>query len=225
MSYECVLKCGKPCEATDTINQGKWESLQLKSPKWSGLDKFGDVYTTTSWEDGPNNHYMHSSCYISISSSAVLQKYRLRKDNESKNAQCEASEDLPAQSALCDEKAEGPSPKRLRSSVGGPLHDKTKCVWCMQGRDMRNPNRKKGQLLRITTPAAWRSFKRHTILIEDEELRDRLTRLIESTTALSDPYANDIMYHHACWMKHIHNTHFKTDDAIHLQNVSLSVSG
>ena len=228
MSYECVLKCGKPCNATDTITQGKWESLQLKAPKWSGLGKFGDVYTTTSWEDGPTNHHMHRSCYISISSSAVLEKYRLRKENESKNPQCSTSE-MPAeqeaeQSAVCDERALalGPSPKRLRSSVGGPLHDKTKCVWCMQGTDMRHPNSKQGKLLRITTPSAWRSFKRHTILIENEELRGRLTRLIDSTTALSDPYANDIMYHHACWMKHVHNTVFKADDIMHLQNVSLS---
>lgn len=30
-----------------------------------------DVYATTSWEDGPANHYMHLSCYISISSSCL----------------------------------------------------------------------------------------------------------------------------------------------------------
>ena len=30
---------------------------------------------------------------------------------------------MPAESALCDEQAVGPSPKRLHSSVGGPLHD------------------------------------------------------------------------------------------------------
>ena len=124
MSYECVPKCGKPCKPTDTINEGKWDSLQLKAQNWSGLDKFGDVYTTTLWEDGPTNHYMHSSCCISISSSAVLKQARRRKDSESKNAQCSRSE-MPVQSALCDEEAEGPSPKRLRSSVGGPLHDKT----------------------------------------------------------------------------------------------------
>ena len=118
MSYECVLKCGKPCKPTDTINQGKWDSLQLKAQNWSGLDKCGDGYTTTSWEDGLTNHYMNLSCYISILSSAVLKQTRRRKDNESKNAQCSRSE-MPAQSALCDEEAEGPSPKRLRSSVGG----------------------------------------------------------------------------------------------------------
>ena len=129
---------------------------------------------------------------------------------------------MPARKALCDKESEGPSPKRLRSSVSGSLHNKTKCVWCMQGEDTRHPNRVRNKLFRINTQSAWRAFKRHTVLIENEQLRDRLTRLIESTSALSDPFANDIMYHHVCWMKHIHNTHFKPDDAMHLQSVSLS---
>ncbi|KAL8563360.1 hypothetical protein ACOMHN_008199 [Nucella lapillus] len=29
------------------------------------------------------------------------------------------------------------------------------------------------------------------------------------------------MYHPACWQKHVHNTKFELDDAMHLQNVSL----
>lgn len=87
---------------------------------------------------------------------------------------------------------------------------------------MRHPNRVRSKLFRINTQSAWRTFKRYTVLIEDEELRGRLTRLIESTSALSDPFANDIMYHHVCWMKHIHRADFKPDDAMHLQSVSLS---
>ena len=126
MSYECVLKCGKPCESSDKINQGKWGRLQSKAKNWSGLDKFGHVYTTTSWQDGPGNHYIHQSCYISISSSDKLEKARRRTNQESDIAQCSSSE-MPAQKALCDKESEGPSPKRLRS-VSGPLHDKTKCV-------------------------------------------------------------------------------------------------
>ena len=39
---------------------------------------------------------------------------------------------MPAESALYDEDAVGPSPKHIRSSVGGPLHDKMKSVWCRQ---------------------------------------------------------------------------------------------
>ena len=85
--------------------------------------------------------------------------------------------------------------KRLCSSVAGPLSEKTKCVWCLKGEDTKHPNRAKGKMFRINTHSAWLSFKRHTALIQDEELRDRLSRLVESTSALSDPFATDIMYH------------------------------
>ena len=41
-------------------------------------------------------------------------------------------------------------------------------------------------------------------------------------SGLSDPFVNDIMYHHACWMKYINNAKFKPDGEMHLQNVCLS---
>lgn len=92
----------------------------------------------------------------------------------------------------------------------------------MQGVDSKHPNRTRSKLFRLNTHSAWRSFKRHTFLIEDSELRSRLTQLVESTTALSDPIANDIMYHHYCWLKHVNNTKLQQDDEMHLQNVNLS---
>ncbi len=95
----------------------------------------------------------------------------------------------------------------------------------MQGVDAKHPNRTRGKLFRLNTLSAWRSFKRHTVLIEDGELRSHLTRLVESTSALSDPFANDIMYHYACWLKHVNHTTLKLEDAMHLQNVCLSPVG
>lgn len=225
MPYDCVLKCGKICQFSDTISRGKWESLQAKTRNWSGLDKFGDVYNSTSWADGPGGQYMHQACYISISSLDKLEKarQRQRKERDSAQASSQASSELQSSNTLSDERQEKPWPsKRLRSAVCGPLHDKTKCVWCMQGVDGKHPNRARGKLYRITTHSAWRSFKRHPVLIEDEELRDRLTQLVQSTTVLSDPFANDIMYHHACWQKYINHTKLKENDQMHLQNVSLS---
>ncbi|KAI9517797.1 hypothetical protein NQZ68_000966 [Dissostichus eleginoides] len=53
---------------------------------------------------------------------------------------------------------------------------------------MKHPNRVWGTLFRLNAHSAWSSFKRHPVLIEDGDLRDCLTRLIEST---SDPFAND----------------------------------
>ena len=145
---------------------------------------------------------------------------RPKKGKKTKdNAQSSTCEMLD-QKHICDEETGASSPKRLRSSVGGSLHDKTKCVWCMKGDDKKHPDRKQCQLYRIQTLSAWHSFKRHTVLIADKQVRDRLSKLIESTSALSDPFANDISYHHACWMKHIHHVEFNPDHAIHLQNVS-----
>ncbi|MES9879868.1 MAG: hypothetical protein ABW185_03205, partial [Sedimenticola sp.] len=92
----------------------------------------------------------------------------------------------------------------------------------MKGVDPKHPTRMRSKLFRISTHSAWRSFKRHTVLIEDGDLRNRLTQLVDSTTVLSDPFANDIMYHHACWLKHINHKTLRPDDEIHLQDVSLS---
>ena len=217
MSYECVMKCGNPCNVTDTISQVRWDSLKLKSEKWSGLDKFADVYRSTSWDTGPSSYYMHQSCYITISSSDKLTKVQQRKKRESDKLESDTT-----QSSVCNEEEMGPAaPKRLRS-VLGPLHDKTKCVWCMKGEDLKHPKRVRGKLSRLNTHSAWRAFKRHTVLIEDVEMKERLTKLVESTQALSDPFANDIMYHYRCWMTHISHNNFNPENTMHLQGVSLS---
>jgi hypothetical protein len=92
----------------------------------------------------------------------------------------------------------------------------------LQGIDEKHPTRPKGKLFRLNTHSAWRSFKRHTVHIEDEDMRHRLTKIVESTSALSDPFASDILYHHACWLKHINNRKVVPDDAMHLQNVCLT---
>ena len=169
MSYECVLKCGKLCTHSDTITENQWESLQLKTQKWSGLDKFGDVYNNISWKDGPKSYYMHKTCYISISSADKLAKAQQRNNKQSDVAQCSSqrsSSEMTADNALCaDDIEQQLPPKRLRSSVCGPLHDATKCVWCMQGEDSKHPNRTRGKLFRLNTHSAWRSFKRHTVHI------------------------------------------------------------
>ena len=69
----------------------------------------------------------------------------------------------------------------------------------------KNPDRKTGKLSRLETLSAWKAFKRHIVLIQDESLRVRIERLAESTSQLSDPFANDIMYHRSCWMKYVTN--------------------
>jgi len=92
----------------------------------------------------------------------------------------------------------------------------------MEGEDMKHPNRARSKLFRLNTVSAWRTFRRHPVIIEDMQLRDRLTWLVESTSALSDSFANHIMYHHACWQKYISHSQLRADDAMQLQDVSLS---
>ena len=118
-------------------------------------------------------HRLYKSCYIKISSSVQLQTAQQRKQKERDIALCSSQ---PSTSDTCDDvPEEPPTPKRLRSLVGEPLHDKTKCVWCMEGENMKHPNRPRNKLFRLYTVSAWRTFRRHTVIIEDTQLRDRLT--------------------------------------------------
>ena len=53
MPHECILKCVNLCKSTDNNIDSEWESLQIKSKNWPGLDKFGDLYSNIPWKDGP----------------------------------------------------------------------------------------------------------------------------------------------------------------------------
>ena len=129
MSRECVLKCGNPCKSTDNISDSKWESLQSNFKNWSRLDKFGDLYSTIPWKDGPKSYYMHQTCYFSISSSEKLAKAEQRKKEQSDNAQCSSQTSVSEMPNHSDEEKEQQLPtKRLRSSLCGPFHNKIKGV-------------------------------------------------------------------------------------------------
>ena len=215
MSYECMMNCGNACHASNCITENKWKTIQDKCNKWIGLDRYGDIYETTAWQNGPQGYYICNNCYITLSSSRMLEQAEKRKENEERvvaeNEGNVKDDDIPLQP---------PSPKRLRSSVGILHYPKTKCVWCMKGSDKKHPNRKTGKLYRLETHSAWRAFQRHTVLIEDEAMRLRIERLAESTSLLADPFANDIMYHQRCWLEHVTNNVFKEENAAHLQNVT-----
>ena len=215
--YECVLQCGASCLSSDTITEGKWSKLQQKAESWVGLDKFGTIFKDTLWENGPLGFYMHNSCYITVCSNRSLDQAKNRKEKEGliRPSQDQVDE------AVEEDSCQSPEPKRLRSSIDGPLSCKDKCVWCRKGPDKKHPNRKTPKLLRISTLSGWRQFKRHTVLVEDEEIRARLSKIVESTEALSDPFAADIMYHHLCWMEYVaNNNKFDQDKAVHIQNVT-----
>jgi len=128
---------GMACHPADTICQNKWDSLQLKSKGWTGLDTWQIWWCSrhdfmgkwASWL------FLCKCCYIVVSSSVQLQKAQQRKQKE--RWHCSVSSQ-PSTSDTCEEP---PPPKRLRSSVGGPLYDKTKCVCSMKDEDKKHPNR------------------------------------------------------------------------------------
>ena len=76
MEYDCVLKCGKTCDVKDVISADRWDRLKPKSERWKGLDRFGEVFDTTDWDNGPDGFYMHAN--LSRGKTRTLLKLLLR---------------------------------------------------------------------------------------------------------------------------------------------------
>ena len=162
----CVLQCGKPCnEATESITSLiSWETIRNKALLWSGLDTFGDVYTSVDWDKGPSGHAVHKNCITIISTARRLkqaknrQKKREVEENQNQSSSRSESSSLTAsvvtaplvtpssvlpatlstaQSSISYSAPHAtsltePDAKRRRSSVEGPIHDKTKCIWYLR---------------------------------------------------------------------------------------------
>jgi len=79
------------------------------------------------------------------------------------------------------------------------VHNKNLCVWCMKPEDERHPERT-GRWLLLSYTSAWNVFKSHTVVLQDNAMRDRINCLIDSIT---DPFSTEIRYHHKCWLKYI----------------------
>ena len=50
---------------------------------------------------------------------------------------------------------------------------------------------------------AWEAFKRHTVALEDQTMREWINCLIDF--AADNPYALEIRYHHKFWLKYVRN--------------------
>ena len=218
MESNCILQCGKPCEAKDSIDSiatTKWNNIRTKSEIWKGLDRFNSVYDTVVWEDGPVDRYMHSSCYLTLCNTKKLEQAKIRNQK--------ALDDAVIVDGINNinnvDNVVSPPPKRRRSA--GSLHDKSKCVWCFTGLDTKHPDRKSSKLHIISSRRAWSVFKKHTVLLEDDEMRARLVTLIDFIDSGTDPFAVEVRYHHKCWQKYVSHPVFSEVDHLHLQNVSL----
>ena len=60
------------------------------------------------------------------------------------------------------------------------------------------------------------------VTVKDELLRVQLSKIVEAGSALSDPFAADLMYHFSCWRDYISNPHFDPKEVMYLQNVTYS---
>ena len=130
----------------------KWDELKLKSEKWIGLDTYGEAFISINWNDDYKKYYLHHNCYITISSSQKLKLAQNRARKRAAEADCMHNES----GAHCSiEFPDYPQLKKhLRSSVLGPLHNKSMCVWCRKGTDKKNSNKKNSKLSRISTISA-----------------------------------------------------------------------
>lgn len=218
--YECILRCGRPCYKSDSLNNitdQKWNSIREKSLQWKGLDRFQNACENVDLEKGPKGYFMHSTCYATLSnkrslSQAQKRKQKSEKGHESDNHQTD-QEDPSADTTSF-------SPKKLRSSVG-IVHDKSLCVWCNKG-PYKSSHRDWGRLLLLSTKFAWRKFKLHTIHLEDNVLRSRLNTLIASIPDCETAFGWEIRYHRGCWRDFITHAKPLSDESVqHLQGVNL----
>ena len=163
---ECVLKCGKPCyidDSIDKITDDKWNNIKLNAERWKALDKFGDVWETTNWDNGQKGRFMHNNCYITLCSSTKREQAIMR---DSKKKKREAVEHTAVSTSPSHDNSDShpttPLKKKTRLSTG-IIHKKDQCVWGMKKEDKKHLNRSSNQLLRIEQTSRWKDFKRHII--------------------------------------------------------------
>ena len=128
--------------------------IKQKALLWSGLDKFGNVYATVDWDNGPAGQCVHDSCRLTLCNSKKLEQAKKRHTQERLD---EAQSQCSSISNVCSPN-EVPAAKRLQSNLG-VIHDKTKCVWCCKAESTKNPGT---HLAIISYDYAWEAFKWHT---------------------------------------------------------------
>jgi len=111
------------------ISIERWETIKQKALLWSDLDKFGNVFATVDWGNGPAGQCIHDSCRLTLCNSKKLEQAKKRHMQKRFD---ETQSQHSSISNVCSP-AEVPAAKRLQSNVG-VIHDKTKCVWCCKAR-------------------------------------------------------------------------------------------
>lgn len=136
----CVL-CDDECETSDELkNRTSWANLKLHAEKWSGLDRYGDVYDRVSWENGPEGCFAHKRCktYITIERTLLQAKKRQElaaRTNHESAAHISTSSDA--------EPSNRPGAGRRNT---GAINSPNLCIFCLQPRDDRHQGRRRSQL-------------------------------------------------------------------------------
>ena len=125
-------------EVTDSMTVERWKNVKKNALLWRGLDKFGEVYDTVEWDEGPVGQHVHDTCRLNLCNTKKLEQANKRQKKR------EVDECQPQSSSMSDvcPPTAAPAAKRLRSSLG-LIHEKTKCVWCCKTETTKHPDKLK----------------------------------------------------------------------------------
>ena len=51
MGCHWLLQCEVNCNLSEIISTERWKRLETKAKDWKGLDKFGNAFESTDWEE------------------------------------------------------------------------------------------------------------------------------------------------------------------------------
>ncbi len=203
----CDLECD---EDRSSYPIDLWNTLKESAKGWRGLDRHGDMYDNVAWDNGPTGIFFHKKCKMQLCSTRKLQQAIARQEKVTEIEQ-------EAQPPVDVEDSDTASSSRRLRHCSGPLHNKLLCIWCMKSDNPKHPQ--EGKLCLLQQECAWRTFKSHTVYLEDDTMRDRILAVIDST---NDPFAAEIRYHRGCWKRYVqpvYRTEEGEDTTLHLQSV------
>ena len=199
MEASCLLQCGNPCSASDSLDKitlKKWINIADPRKKWTGLDTFESVFTAVDQKLSPAGHFMLDSCYLRLCSTRKLAQAEKCKEKQFQNVVSQDESSFNSSTTVTNKSFSSPPPKRTRNA--GIVHDKAKYIWYFKRLDKNHPNRKFSKLHLNSSLRAWSSFKRHTILLKDDETQTRITTLVDFIDSGTDPFATEVRYYHSC---------------------------
>ena len=209
--FFCQQECNE--DKTDYLTDS-WNKLKAVALEWKGLDKYGNVFESVNWDNGPSGSSFHKLCKSKQLHPAALTSKRKLEQSKARKAKAETS----ALKSCNDSSSEDVSlsSRRLSHSTTGLLYNKDLCIWFMKPEDTKHSGRDRWCLLQQMD--AWHTFKNHTMHLEDASVRDCILTVIANTT---DPFDVEIRYHRSCWKKFIsliYHEDINSMPNIHLQS-------